>query len=87
MLDIEWTGASYTDEIDNLEDALDRTERFIRSKTDLDLDVFYEKMLMEIDDNIDNGPFYDLWLDAEHYFAQIAFEGWSSVPENWSLVC
>ncbi len=87
MLDIEWTGASYTDEIDNLEDALDRTERFIRSKTDLDLDVFYEKMLMEIDDNIDNGPFYDLWLDAEHYFSKIAFKGWLSVPVNFSLVC
>lgn len=87
MLDIEWTGASYTDEIENISKALDKTERFLKNKTDLDLEIVYQNMIIEIDEGINDGPFYDLWLDAEHYFAQIAFEGWSSVPENWSLVC
>ena len=85
MLDIEWTATSYT--IDNLEDALYQTEQFLKSKTDLDLDVFYAKMLTEIDDNIDSGPFTTLWTEAEHYFSRIAFEGWMSYPDNCSLVC
>ena len=87
MIDIEWTGTSYENKIDNLNDALDQTERWIESKTDLDLDVFYEKMLLEIDDNIDNGPFCTLWIEAEHCFSKIAFKGWLSVPDNFSLVC
>ena len=87
MLDIEWSGASYTDEIENISKALDKTERFLKNKTDLDLEIVYQNMIIEIDEGIDAGPFYDLWLDAEHYFSEIAFEGWSSVPENWSLVC
>jgi len=86
MLDIEWTGASYTDEIENISKALDKTERFLKNKTGLDLKLFYEAVLAEIDDNMDNGPFCDLWIDAEHYFAEIAFEDWASVPENFSLV-
>ena len=87
MLDIEWTGTSYSDEVDNLEGALYQTERFIKSRTDLDLGVFYEAMLVEIDDNIDNGPFCTLWTEAEHYFSELAFEGWISKPVHFSLVC
>lgn len=87
MLDIEFTGASYTDEIENLSKVLDKTERFLKNKTDLDLEIVYQNVIIEIDEGIDDGPFYDLWIDAEHYFAEIAFEGWVSVPENWSLVC
>jgi|11_taG_2_1085331.scaffolds.fasta_scaffold146414_2 hypothetical protein len=87
MLDIEWSGTSHTDEIDNIKHALDQTECFLKKNTHLDLGVFYEALLSEIDEGVDSGPFCELWIEAEHYFSKIAFEGWSSVPDNWSLVC
>lgn len=86
-LDIEWTGKSYSDQIDSLSGALNLTEHYIRQIANCDLQCLYKKTLAEADNGDDKGPASLLWLNAESFFAEIAFSEWHTMPDNWSLIC
>ena len=64
MTHIEWTGKSYTDQIDNLSEALEAAEFHIEKR----------------------GYTRETLMEAEDIFAEIAFEDWMEVPDNWSLI-
>ena len=83
-LGIEWSGKSFSDDIEQLNVALDATETFLR-KSDYEPDALYRAMLIEAENNNQIGPATSAWLKAELYFSKIAFADWHTTPDNWSL--
>ncbi len=83
-LDIQWSGRSYSDQIENLDAALSAASDFITSKGELPSKVYGDVLSACEEDG--EAPVMDLWTEAERVFAAIAFEGWMTEPDGWSLV-
>jgi len=83
-LGLEWTGRVFSDKIDELAHALDVVETHLRQCGHEPAEL-YRKVLAESENNHQIGPATSAWLEAEMLFADIAFMGWHTVPDNWSL--
>lgn len=74
-LDIYWTGKSYTNQIDNLDAAYDAAYAYAREN-----DINLTAALLAYRQCNDAE-----WNAIESAFAEVAFEGWHTVPDGWGL--
>ena len=80
MFDIEWTAHSYTDAC-AYDAALAAVETHCQ-KLGLDPAALYAAQIDE--DATDHD--HDAWIALERVFAGVAFDGWSTQPDNYTLV-
>ena len=82
-LQIEWTGKSYTDQIDNLSAAY----RAAESVFDIDIDgqTVYKLHQLDTAEGRTDTAACEIWNKAEAAFANVAFSEWAEWPENWLL--
>lgn len=84
-INIEWTGKSYTEQIENLSEALDAAAAHIERKGHKPEPLYAGILKARNGEAEEEVAAIDLWADAETAFAKIAFKEWMVWPDGWTL--